>query len=195
MKLEQYQHLYHGSNRIVKTPDLQLSREDIDFGVGFYLTDNAKEAKQWSAFRVTPVLNEYSLDTENLQIYTFRLDKEWLEYVRACRDYGENREEIKDVYETYDVLIGPTADDRLFYTVQQYLDGELDAESLIRYLNAAGYATQVVLKTQKAVNALHFIAAKQLSESEKQIEKQMVKEIRIQARNKVNAMKRQELSR
>ena len=76
MKLEQYQHLYHGSNRIVKTPDLQLSREDIDFGVGFYLTDNAKEAKQWSAFRVTPVLNEYSLDTENLQIYTFRLDKE-----------------------------------------------------------------------------------------------------------------------
>ena len=195
MKLEWYQRLYHGSNQIVKTPDLRLSREDIDFGVGFYLTTDINMAKKWSVSRATSVLNTYSLDIKNLQIYTFQLNAEWLEYIRVCRGYGENREEIKAVYEKYDVLIGPTADDKLFDTVQQYLDGELDTSTTVRYLNVAGYANQIVLKTQNAVAALHFTTSKEIFGLEKQQAKKMAREDRVQAMNKLNEMKRQDIKR
>lgn len=190
MKLDWHRCLYHGSNQIIQNPDLVHSREDIDFGVGFYLTCDPNMAKKWAATRVNAILNIFSLDIEDLNIYHFQLDKEWLDYVKACRLYSANDCDILSRYNQYDVLIGPTADDKLYDTVQQYLDGELAAETAVEYLNVAGFSEQVVLKTRKAIEQLTFISSKELIGLEKrQIREQANRDRKI-AMDKLNELKR-----
>lgn len=193
MYIDWNKRLYHGSNAIVKKPDLSLSREDIDFGIGFYLTTDINMAKKWASSKAKSIVNTYSICTDNLNIYTFSLDKEWLEYIRACREYGDEIQEIKNRYNEYDILIGPTADDKLFDTVQQYLDGELSSETAVKYLNVAGYANQIVLKTQKAVDAITFVTSKELYGLEKQQIKQISRQDRRNALDLLNKIKKEEV--
>lgn len=182
--------LYHGSNCIVERGDLSKSRENIDFGQGFYLTEDKMMAKKWASSRVRSIVNEYILDIKNLNIYFFSLDKEWLEYVRANRGYGPNQNEIIEQYSKYDIIIGPTADDKLFDTVQQYLDGYLAPSRAIKYLNVAGYANQVVLKTEKALNQCSFLKAKEIVGAEKQDAKNKSVQDRIDAHRKLDELKK-----
>lgn len=195
MKMNWNDMLYHGSNAVISNPDLSKSREDIDFGIGFYLTKDKTMASKWAATKAVSILNTYRLDLDNLNIYTFNLDEEWLEYVRACRQYGDNYEEITAKYDEYDVLIGATADDKLFDTVQQYLDGEISAETAIKYLNVAGFSEQVVLKTQKAINALTLVFSKEIKGAEKQHYRQISRQDREQALDKLNQLKKQEVTK
>ena len=37
--------LYHGSNQVIKKPDLLKGRKFLDFGSGFYLSDEEKQAE------------------------------------------------------------------------------------------------------------------------------------------------------
>ena len=36
--------LYHGSDQIIKTPEIRLSVRTLDFGQGFYTTTNKEQA-------------------------------------------------------------------------------------------------------------------------------------------------------
>ena len=40
--------LYHGSNITVENPNLNLSRKNLDFGSGFYTTENKEQAVDFS---------------------------------------------------------------------------------------------------------------------------------------------------
>ena len=112
--------LYHGSNVEVKRGDFSKSREDIDFGIGFYLTEDERMAKKWACSRAKSILNCYTINLANLSTYQFGLDEEWLLYIKANRIREDGCEDILSKYSEYDVLIGPTADDKLFDTVQLY---------------------------------------------------------------------------
>jgi hypothetical protein len=37
--------LYHGSNVVIKAPNLKFSRKELDFGAGFYTTTNYEQAE------------------------------------------------------------------------------------------------------------------------------------------------------
>ena len=39
--------LYHGSNLEIEKPDLAHSRENVDFGRGFYTTPIREQAEKW----------------------------------------------------------------------------------------------------------------------------------------------------
>ena len=40
--------LYHGSYTKVETPDLKHSRNNVDFGAGFYVTPIYEQSLKWS---------------------------------------------------------------------------------------------------------------------------------------------------
>ena len=181
---------YHGSGVVVESPNLLKSREDIDFGVGFYLTTDKMMAKKWASSRANAIVNEYSVNIMNLNSYIFSLDKEWLEFVRANRGYGPNQKEIIKQYKSYDVLIGPTADDKLFDTIQQYLDGYLSPFRTLKYLNIAGYSNQIVLKTAKSIENCTFLRAKELVGAEKQDAKLKAMQDRINANKRLDELKK-----
>ena len=39
--------LYHGSDTVIKAPDLLHSRKNVDFGIGFYTTPLREQAVKW----------------------------------------------------------------------------------------------------------------------------------------------------
>jgi len=85
--------LYHGSNQIIKTPNLSKSRKFLDFGCGFYLSAGLKQAENRAISSKiffdtgNSTINIYEYNTvNNLNIMEFnRADIYWLDYVIANR--------------------------------------------------------------------------------------------------------------
>lgn len=40
--------LYHGTTLEIQRPDVSLSRDDLDFGKGFYATSVQSQAERWA---------------------------------------------------------------------------------------------------------------------------------------------------
>ena len=145
--------VYHGSFEEVKNPSLEKGRPDADFGIGFYVTPDLAMAEKWASRKRKAVINEYILDTSKLDSYLFSLDKEWLDFVI------QNRNEcVTDhSYDKDDLLIGATADDKLYATIEQYESGFISTEIAIEVLNCLKIGQQVCICTRKGLNHLHFI--------------------------------------
>lgn len=155
--------LYHGSSFIIKEPNLEHSREDVDFGRGFYLTEDIEMAKKWASNKKTSQINEYELDISSLKILKLKPNDTWLDYVASNRGYVD----IKYDDDKYDVIIGPTADDKLYNTLDSYFSGLLSKDIAIKVLNIADFSEQVVLKSEKELENLHFVKSIELSKEEK----------------------------
>jgi hypothetical protein len=59
--------VYHGSSLIVDKPDVTFSRQNLDFGRGFYVTSYQVQAERWAkrkALRTesSPIISVYELD-------------------------------------------------------------------------------------------------------------------------------------
>lgn len=157
--------LYHGSNLEVKEPKIIKSKRLLDFGTGFYLTTDYEQAKKW-AFRTTsrreegaPAITVFSFDEnelEKLDVLTFEgANKEWLRYISANRT-------DKTAEDSYDIVIGPVANDQAIRTVNNYLKGYFDEEIAIQLLLPQNLKDQVVFKTEKALDMLKYNEVKTL---------------------------------
>lgn len=155
--------LFHGSYTEISKPDFSHSRSDIDFGRGFYLTDNKYQSIKWAyKYRKNETLsinNLYTLDTNDLAIYCFDLNKEWLDFVIANREGYP----IEAKYDIYDVLVGAVADDKLFETIDMYSQGFIPCDIALKILNCMDYGEQIVIKTQKALDHLTFLESNTIS--------------------------------
>ena len=94
--------LYHGSYLAVMQPDISFSRDNVDFGRGFYTMPFKEQAISWSdRFRRSMgkgVVSLYELDInalrENAKILEFNTySDEWLDFIVSCRS-GVNVGEI-----------------------------------------------------------------------------------------------------
>ena len=130
--------LYHGSYCEVKNPNISYSRDSLDFGKGFYLTNIKDQAISWSKRFVKRgkigYLNTYILDFDKLKgLYNIKVfdsyDMEWLDFILDCRNQGKK-------YLDYDVIIGGIADDRVYNTIELY---EFDLISKDEALNRLKY--------------------------------------------------------
>lgn len=145
--------VYHGSYCKVENPSFDNGRIDADFGIGFYVTAKPVMAEKWACRKNKQVVNEYCLDTDSLKIHTFGLDKEWLDFVIQNRNGAETDFSAGE----YDLIIGTTADDRLFSTIEQYERGFIDTETAIKALNCINVGQQICIKTQKGLDNLEFV--------------------------------------
>ena len=157
--------LYHGSNLEVKEPKIIKSKRLLDFGTGFYLTTDYEQAKKW-ALRTTsrreegtPSITVFSFDEnelDKLDVLTFEgANKEWLRYISANRT-------DKTAEDSYDIVIGPVANDQAIRTVNNYLKGYFDEEIAIQLLLPQNLKEQVVFKTKKALDMLKYNEVKTL---------------------------------
>jgi hypothetical protein len=152
--------LYHGSNEKVEKPDLNLSRKNLDFGIGFYTTVNREQAVAF-ARKVTTrkeykkgFVSVFNFDIDAaesvLDILRFPApDRSWLNFVH------QNRHGIY-TGKTYDLIIGPVANDDVFATLIVYEQGILNVEQTIEALKVKELYSQFVFKTEKALSFLKF---------------------------------------
>lgn len=176
--------VYHGSSIEVKKPDIMIGHTNIDFGQGFYVTKDKRMAEKWATGKTTSINNMYELNLDKLNIITLGLTQQWLDFIAYNRGYSDQSFNISEV----DVIIGPTADDRMFNTVMNYLSGTITAQQAIKYLNVAGFSKQIVLKSNKSLDNLTFLDSKEIIGYQKDILVNNAKMERIEANNRLTEM-------
>ena len=137
--------------------DLSKSHNRRDFGRGFYCTVLEKQAKEWAHrlyirnYTGGEYVYQYVFhQTDNLKIKRFTaLDAEWLDFIKENRIRG-------GVQHTYDVVIGPVADDNTMETIQLYISNILTSAEAVERLRYNKVNNQVSFHTEKALKHLYF---------------------------------------
>lgn len=116
--------VYHGGTDKVEHPKVEVSRENLDFGKGFYITDIKQQAEEWAKRisdrrRLPWVINAYSLNIDsvlsNFRCKIFRdYNGEWLDFIVESR-LG-NKPWLK-----YDYIESGVANDRVIDNINLYM--------------------------------------------------------------------------
>ena len=92
--------VYHGSNVVVREPLVGIGRQNLDFGLGFYVTALTTQADGWAAnkaryyMQTEGSVSQYEFDFE-VAVAAFRYhkfeayDREWLHFIVDNRDGGD----------------------------------------------------------------------------------------------------------
>lgn len=144
--------LYHRSYLEITHPDLSYSREKVDFGRGFYTTPLLGQAEKWCGkFKrrgKEGIISRYTFDEKALKTLNIKefesYSEEWLDFILACRNG-------KDIWK-YDIVIGGVANDKVFNTIELYLDQLIDKTEAIKRLRYERPNLQVCFRTQEAID-------------------------------------------
>ncbi len=174
--------LYHTGSKNLSTPTHDFVSTDsrglmktFDFGVGFYATPNLDVAQNWyyqkekSSYNNKNIththINKYELKLNNLKIYRFNCDEDWLDFVLYNRtksrehnlNFDEDDFEFFEFVNSHDILIGSIADDRMYQVLAEFLDGRVDYQETIKCLQSMDLKEQYILKSIKAINNLELL--------------------------------------
>ncbi len=87
--------------------------------------------------------DETVLNTLNIKEFE-SYSEEWLDFILACRNG-------KDIWK-FDIVIGGVANDKVFNTIELYLDQLIDKTEAIRRLRYEKPNLQVCFRTQEAID-------------------------------------------
>ena len=125
--------LYHGSNMPVEVPDLKHSKPYKDFGQGFYLSADRKQAVGMAEQKQSQV------KSGSVYVSTFLFDE-------SLMHSGELK--VKIVY-------GPIADDGVTFQLRRYEGGVISLSRLVEELHyAKGITFQYFFGTEHALKCL-----------------------------------------
>ena len=152
--------VYHGSNCIVKEPQIIFGSRLLDFGAGFYTTTNREQAERWAA-KVSvrteskkQIVSIYEVDEaykNSLKIINFdEPNAEWLRFVCDCRS-GKN----SDI--EYDMVLGPVANDKVYAVVSFFERGIYDEADALKRLKVEPLFNQVLFHTEEALGFCRYV--------------------------------------
>lgn len=165
--------LYHGSHKGLEGAiRSNASRTTCDFGLGFYTGDRIEQAKTIIADDDTGVLYTLNIRLDNLRIYKFTNSIEWALYVGVHR--GKiNRSSYKKLdnfvryIDSYDIVVGPIADDHMHETYTDFLDGVITDTVLVKCLSEIQLGSQYVFKNNMACKNIRIVRSETLSTDER----------------------------
>lgn len=158
---EKYQSvLFHGSKDGLSNITSTGSRDNCDFGNGFYMGETYHQALSFVCEKDNSSVYSFSYSLEDLKIKRFECNLEWMlaicHYRGTIRDFDDNPkiQEIVQEVEKADVIIAPIADNKMFYIMAQFTDGEINADVALHSLSASKLGLQYIFKTDKAIERL-----------------------------------------
>ncbi|MBQ5898595.1 MAG: DUF3990 domain-containing protein [Alistipes sp.] len=157
--------IYHGSIEMVECPEIRESNRTLDYGQGFYITTSYEQAEAWVRRRMNEKRTSrgyvcaYELDEsalQNLKTLIFEQPtEEWVDFVM------KNRTQRGYVHD-FDIVYGPVANDRVYAAFALYEGGLINKQALIAELKAYKLVDQYLFHTEKALQTLTFIEAKEV---------------------------------
>ena len=150
--------LYHTGYDIIREPDIHHGRKNADFGQGFYLTLDHEFAYTWAREHKDQkvYVNRYVLDLDGLAVKTLERNADWYRYI------FHNRQGYGDDYAEADIIRGPIANDTIFDVFGIVTSGFLTEEEALDVLLNGPCYEQVVLKSEKASQQLHWQDAEEI---------------------------------
>ena len=148
--------VYHGSYLEITKPDLKHSRQNVDFGRGFYTTPLYEQAEKWCGkFKrqgKNDIISCYEFDEslyDVLKVLKFdTYSEEWLDFIMNCRRGKDTTD--------YDIVIGGVSNDKVFNTVELFFDGLINKTKAIKRLRYEKPNLQICFRSEKALEQLHF---------------------------------------
>lgn len=146
--------VYHGSYCEVKYPNIEFSRDALDFGKGFYVTNIKEQAINWARkFELRgkkSYINIYDLDLDEIK-KKYRIkeyltySEEWLDFILECRNGNK-------IYLENDVIIGGIADDRVYNTLELFEDNLINKEEALKRLRYYKPNNQICIVNQEIID-------------------------------------------
>ena len=142
--------LYHGSTIPITTPQLLKSKRSKDFNQGFYCTNLYQQAERWALRRKEGVVSVYQyLPNPSLNILSFdSMTESWLDFIIACRTHYPH---------TYDIVEGPMADDQVFLTADDLINGSITREQFWIMVKFRYTTHQISFHTEQALETLTYL--------------------------------------
>ena len=164
--------IYHGSPKTIETPLYGYGSKENDYGLGFYCTQSNDLAKEWACPTVqSGFSNKYELDMDGLRVLHLNSDGyhilNWIAILLQNRIFAKRspvarqansyilNEFLPDI-SGYDVVIGYRADDSYFSYAKDFLNNTISVNQLSQAMKLGELGKQVVLKSEKAFQQIHF---------------------------------------
>ena len=185
--------LFHGSKKGIDSITASGSRQNCDFGSGFYLGETYDQALSFVCENKDSSVYSFSLDINELNVIEFDCSLEWMLaicYYRGTINEFAKTEKIKNIInriENADVIIAPIADNRMFYIMSLFASGDINSEVALHSLSASKLGKQYILKKDRAINKLNPIEKYYLCGEEKKdcIERLMKRTLEIETKLKL----------
>lgn len=152
--------LFHGSKNGLSEITVTGSRPDCDFGNGFYLGETYNQALSFVFEDKKSSVYSFRYSLDDLNLKRFECTLEWMlticYYRGTLGKYSKNKEISKIVSEAEeaDVIIAPIADNKMFYIMAQFAEGEINADVALHSLAASSLGLQYVFRTERALEKL-----------------------------------------
>ena len=152
--------LFHGSKKGLSEISVTGSRENCDFGKGFYLGETYNQALAFVCENDRSSVYSFRYSLENLTVKQFDCSLEWMLAICYYRGtlgaYAQSEAVGKAIsgVEASDVIAAPIADNKMFYIMAQFTDGEINADVALHSLSASRLGLQYVFRSEKALEKL-----------------------------------------
>lgn len=152
--------LFHGASKEIDEIKYNGSRDNCDFGNGFYLGETYNQASSFVYDVPFSSVYVFRLDLTDLKVIEFETDINWMLLVchfrKMITEYDNNAIIVKllEKIKNADVIIAPIADNKMFNIMRQFGDGDITTAQAIHSLAMSGLGKQYVLKTEKAISCL-----------------------------------------
>ena len=161
--------LYHGSKKGIQGQIAPISREQCDFGKGFYMGTNTLQPLTLVCAEDKPKFYTVELDLTGLKVLHVDISLDWAMLIAYFRKEMESAKG-SDIYEHYanfakgyDVIVGYIANDRMYVELTRFFNRTLTDTALINCLSALDLGMQYVAVTEKACKQIKVLKEEELS--------------------------------
>ena len=177
--------LYHGSKSGITGDIAPISRDKCDFGKGFYMGTIPEQPLTLICDYPRSKFYVVSIGLSNLRKTNISPDINWAMLV-ALKRGKMNEIAGTDFYNSivalssgYDVITGSIADDRMFFVLDNFFQGNITDKALVESLSALNLGQQVVAVTQKSCDNVRIEKEIELSYLERLILKGKAETLRL----------------
>ena len=190
--------LFHGSKGEIKGDiDVNFGRGNNDFGQGFYTGESYEQAVSFISTYDDPSVYFMSFDDSDLKCKRYSVDREWMmtiAYYRESLEEYENHSLIEKIIKESrdcDYIIAPIADNKMFETINEFIEGNLTDEQCKHCLAATNLGMQYVFLTEKAASRLKIVERCYVCDKEREYYKKIKEDYRKLGNDKVKLAKAQ----
>lgn len=176
--------LYHGSKKGIVGDIAPISRDECDFGSGFYMGTNTLQPLTLVCNEDKPKFYTVELDMTGLTVLTVEIGMDWAMLIAYYRKEMESAngtaiyEKYAHMADGYDVIIGYIANDRMYTELSRFFNRTLTDVALINCLSALDLGKQYVAISEKACKQIKILKEEPLSQLELSLLKDMSAERR-----------------
>ena len=176
--------LYHGSKKGITGDVAPISREECDFGRGFYMGTSTLQPLTLICNEDKPKFYAVELDLTGLKVLTVDVGMDWAMLIAYHRKEMESAkgtavyEKYAHMADGYDVIIGYIANDRMYTELFRFFNKTLTDVALIHCLSALDLGKQYVAISEKACRQIKILKEEPLSPLELALLKDMSAERR-----------------